>query len=308
MTLPGRRRDKEDISRRTQAVVGGLGIVLAVAVFLAQGPYDQWWKYALVATPLLVALAILRARSLVRRLQRYRRALIHAKEAFDWVSGTEITSTFTVRVQNAKGDLLYERFFRVAVLRDGAVEYKTKQDLVGAEVPIPDFPPKATILSSRPAGVVLAPRDVATVQTMRGGHPHFDYRWAYSITPALRKKGDFIEYSYASLIPKCEAKAFTEAGSLFFFLHESIPLDVEYSLIAPPRYRIHIVEAWIEDPDKTRIDLPDDDRPELSKGDQVMTWYPSYRKAHAYLCRYRLIAVDSEARRSGQARQRPNGR
>lgn len=211
-------------------------------------------------------------------------------------------------MQNTKGDLLYERFFRVAVLRNGAVEYRTKQDLVSAEVPIPDFPPKATILSSRPAGVVLAPRDVATMQTKRGGHPHFDYRWAYSITPALRNRGDFVEYSYASLIPRCEAKAFTDAGSLFFFLHESIPLDVEYSLIAPPRYKIHIVEAWIEDPDKVRIDLPDTDRPELAMGDQVMTWHPSYRKGHAYLCRYRLIAVDSEVRELSRVRHRSNVR
>jgi hypothetical protein len=80
MTLPVRRRDKEEVSRRA----------------LAQGPYDQWWKYALVTTPLFVALAIVRARRLVQRAQRYGHALIHAKEAFDWVTGTEITSTFTV--------------------------------------------------------------------------------------------------------------------------------------------------------------------------------------------------------------------
>ena len=194
------------------------------------------------------------------------------------------------------------------VLRNGAVEYRTKQDLIGAEVPVPDFPPQATVLSSRPAEVTLSPRDVATTQTTRGGHPHYDYRWAYSISPALRNRGDFVEYSYASLIPKCEAKAFTEAGSLFFFLHESIPLDVEYSLIAPPRHRIHIVEAWIEDSDKARVDLPDADRPSLTIGEQVMTWHPSYRKGHAYLCRYRLIGTDSGATTSSSSRQRPNER
>ncbi len=307
--LSTRDRNRLAISRRSGVVIGWLGIVLSVVVFLAQGPYHQIWQYALVLAPLVIALLIIRAGPTVQSFRRYRRAWIHAREAFDWVTGTDITSTFTVRVQNTKGDLLYERYFRVEVLRDGVVENRTKQDLVGAEVPIPDFPPEAKVLASRPSGVKLVPHEPLKTQTTRGGHLHYDCRWAYNITPALRKKGDFVEYSYSSLIPKCEAKAFTEGGALFFFLHESIPLDVEYSLIAPPRYTVQIVDAWIEDSDRVRIDLPDEDRPTLAIGAQVMTWHPTYRKGHSYICRYRLIGVDFDRPLPpGSMRNRPNDR
>jgi hypothetical protein len=275
--------------RRLETALAVAGLLMSVAVFLAQGPYDRAWKYMIVALPMVVVAIVILARPALRRFQRFGRAMIHAKEAFDWIMGTKIESTFTVRIQNTKGDLLYERWFRLEVLKNGVVEDRTKQDLVGAEVPIPGFPPNAIVNSSRPHGVTLTPRDVVMFKTVRGQHDHFDYRWAYEIQPALRNRGDYVEYSYSSLIPKCEAKAFTEGGALFFFLHDSIALDVLYSLFAPPRYRIHIVEAWIEDADRRRNDLPKEDWPTLSHGDQVMSWQPTYRKKHSYIARYRLL-------------------
>lgn len=134
---------------------------------------------------------------------------------------------------------------------------------------------------------------------MRGGHRHFDCRWAYNITPSLRHKGDFVEYSYASTMPQCEAEAFTEAGALFFFLHESIALDVEYNLIAPPRFKIQIVDAWIEDEDHIRVELPIEDWLTLDVGQQLMRWRPSYRKAHSYVARHRLIKHEADSVKRG---------
>lgn len=276
---------------KTDIVLALVGLGTTITVFLAQGPYNSVWKYALAISPVVLAGCAIATVHAFRRGRHFYRALLHAKEAYDLVTATDIKSTFTVRVLNSEGDLLYERYYNVVLLKDGVTVRKTKQDLVGSEIPIETFPPEVALNSSKPRNIQLAPTDVTFLRTTRGGRPHFDYRWSYEIVPPLRNKGDFVDYSYSAIIPKCEVKAFSEAGSLFFFHHESLPLEVHYSLIAPPKFKIVILESWAEDPDGVRAELPMGDLPQLDKSEQILIWRPSYRKRMCFICKYRLVTA-----------------
>lgn len=266
-----------------------VGLGTTVTIFLAQGPYDKAWKYGLALSPLVVSILAIAGYRAYKKAQHFYLALVHAKEAYDLVTATDINSIFNVRIMNEDGDLLYERYFNIKLLKDGVAIRKTKYDLVSSESPIDDFPPSTKVHSSYPNNIALHPADITKSKPIRGGRTHHDYRWCYEINPPLRNKDDFIEYGYSALIPKCEPGAFQEQGALFFFHHESIPLDVNYSLMAPPKYKIHIMESWMEDQEGRRKELPQEDLPQLEKGEQYLKWHPHYRKRMCFICKYRLI-------------------
>jgi hypothetical protein len=275
--------------KKTEIAFAVLGIATAITVFLAQGPYQHLWQYALALSPLVFAAVIIAARRGWARARHFVNALLHAKEAYDLVTATDMRSTFTVRVLNSDGDLLYERYYHIVLIKDGVSIRKTRQDLVGAEIPIDRFPPKAVVKLSKPKNMQLTPTDVTYSRRRRGDREHYDYRWCYEIVPPLRNKGDYVDYSYSAEIPRCEATAFTDRGSLFFFHHEAIPLDIHYSLIAPPNYRIEIDKTWVEDLDGARSEVPTPDQPHLDDSNQVLQWKPTYRRRSCFVCKYRFV-------------------
>jgi hypothetical protein len=276
---------------KTDLGLGILGLGMSVTMFLAQGPYTSAWQYAAGLSPLLLAGTGIVAYRSVLKARRIARVFVHAKTSYDLVAAADITSTFTVRVVNENGDVTYDRDYRIELVKNGVTLKRTKLDLVGSEAAIPDFPPGAVITDSNPAGVRLEPRDVSTTLFQRGGRPHYDYRWCYEIIPPLQRKGDYVSFAYSGDVPASEGAAFTENGSIFFFYHETIAMDVINTLIAPPKHRIAILDSWIEDWEGHRSDLPAGTDPELDEARQVLRWRPPYRKGRGFFCRYRLLPI-----------------
>lgn len=203
---------------------------------------------------------------------------------------TSLRSTYRVRILNSDGDLHYERYFYLELNKD--IELKeTRKDMMGNEVPITDFPPTAKVISSIPRGLSLAASDVVKYESIRGGRKHYDYAWRYQLNPPLKRKRDFIEYGYSAIIPKGEPKAFSSEGALFFFYHHAIPLDIKYSLIAPPGYCINILDYWIEDYDGRKEILAKSEAPILDDSGQLLSWLPTYKNGYCFICRYNLIAA-----------------
>lgn len=272
-----------------------VGLGTTVTIFLAQGPYDNVWKYGLALSPLVFSLFVIAGYRAYKKALHFYLALVHAKEAYDLVTATDLNSVFNVRIMNEEGDLLYERYFTIKLLKDGVAIRKTRHDLVSSESPIDDFPPLTKVHASYPSNIALHPADVTISQPIRGGRTHHDYKWCYEIDPPLRNKDDFLEYGYSSLIPKCEPSAFQEKGAFFFFHHESIPLDINYSLMAPPKFKIKILDSWVEDIEGRRSELAQDDLPVLEKGGQYLKWHPHYGKRKCFICKYRLIEASMKS-------------
>jgi hypothetical protein len=206
----------------------------------------------------------------------------------DYISSINLKSTFRVRILNQDGDLHYERYFYLELKKD-KIFTETRKDLVSSEFLIDNFPPTAKVISSIPRNVSLTPSYTSIVESIRGGRKHYDYLWRYKLTPALKKKNDFIEYGYSAIIPKCEPKAFTKEGALFFFYHQSIPLDIKYSLLAPPSYCINIIDYWIEEKSGRKEKLNKSEAPFLDDSGQLLSWLPKYRKEYCFICKYNLI-------------------
>ena len=277
--------------RKKDILLAAIGLATAITIFVAQGPYESAWSYLFAFSPILISILIIITYKGVARLRRFYQALIHAKEAYDLISATNIKSTFRVRIMNTQGDLHYERYFYVELIKDGVVISKTRKDLVSSEIEIENFPPPAVVKSSIPRNVKLHPCEVYYANTVRGGRQHRDHYWRYEIVPPLRRKGDFIEYGYSSVVPKCEPKVFTDSGALFFFHHEALPLDIRYSLMAPPGYCVEIMDSWTEDYEGRRQEIRPSEAPVVDESGQMLTWQPAYRKRTAFICRYRLISA-----------------
>ena len=212
----------------------------------------------------------------------------NSKTENEFVTSVNLKSTFRVRILNLEGDLHYERYFYLELKKDKLLK-ETRKDLVSSEFQIEDFPPKAKLLSSIPRNTTLTPSSISKVESIRGGRKHYDYFWRYTISPPLKKKDDFIEYGYSSIIPKCEPKAFTPEGALFFFYHQAVPLDIKYSLLAPPNYCINIIDYWIEDIDGRKKTLNKTEAPFLDDSGQLLSWLPKYRKGHCFICKYNFV-------------------
>lgn len=278
---------------KLELMLGVVSLLSTLTIFVAQGPYNNLWQYGVAFSPIFAAVIFIVGCHAFLRVRHFVLALLHAKEAYDLVTATDITSKFAVRILNLQGDLLYERDYHVILLKDKVTIRKTKTDLVGSEVAIENFPPTVKLASSKPSNIRLLPTDVTFYNPVRAGRPHYEYSWAYEISPPLRNRGDFIDYSYSAVIPLCETKAFTDTGSIFYFRHESLPLEVCYTLLSPPNYRISITDSWLENADGQRSELSRSDSPSLDESAQLLTWKPSYRRRMCFMCRYRLVPSES---------------
>jgi hypothetical protein len=271
-----------------EIAIAGFGLATSAAIFIAQGPYSSPWSYFIAFSPLGAVLVLIATYRMAKRGKTYYLALRHAKESYDLITSTDIKSTFRVRITNTRGDLHYERYFLVKLVKNGFEIRRTRKDMVSSEAFISNFPPTAKVISSVPRGISLKPVEIAFEKPVRGGRKHFDHFWKYEISPPLSKKGDFVEYGYSALIPECEPKAFSDEGAFFFFHHEALPLDIKYTLIAPEGYVINIIDNWLEDSDGRRIELSGADRPVVEQSGQMLTWQPYYRKRASFICRYKL--------------------
>jgi hypothetical protein len=276
---------------RLDIVIGIVALITSIAVFFAQGPYKQPWSYVLALAPIAFALLFIILHWVLRKYKALGQALAHAKREYDYVTGTHTTSDLVVRVNNDKGDISYERKFRIVVIRDGVTIDKTNLDLLSCEAKVDGIPPKASVLRASKDSVSLEAIEVASEELSHGGRRHVDHRWRYKISPPLVGKGQFVEYQYSADIPGSELTAFSEEGSLFFFLHEAVLMDSNCSLVSPSHYRISILEAYVQQYDGQRLDsIPPEEAPKLEANDHVLRWKPVYRKGASFVCRYRLLS------------------
>lgn len=274
---------------RSDLIFGVVGILTSISVFVAQGPYSDPLQYLVALVPVLVAATVIVIHQVVLRFRSMTRALTEAKEKYDLLTGTDVSSSLVVRIMNSEGDISYERRVRYELIKDGIVVPKTKNDLIGAEEPISGIPPTPVVLASSVSGVTLQLAESATDEINRGGRKHYDCWWRYRITPALQKKGDFIEYEYSADMPKCEAKAFSEEGALFFFVHEVNLMSVDCTLISPPDYRFELMEYFIEQSGRKVNNILEEEKPRIESNGHSLRWTPAYRKGASYVCRYKLV-------------------
>ena len=170
----------------------------------------------------------------------------------------------------------------------GGVKY-TKNDVIFSENEILGEPPAAKINGSNVPGIELIPREIDAPKSNVGGRSHFQLKWRYEICPPLRNPGEFLNYSYSVPIPKEEAPAFTNNGSIFFFESEAAYTSVECLLIAPESHRIETIDYFVQEPDNSRIKITGAVAPKLSKNSQILSWQLGYRPCAKYIVKYRLV-------------------
>ncbi len=274
---------------RSDLIFGVLGILTSISVFVAQGPYNDPWQYLVALVPVLIAAIAIAIHRVFLRFRSMTRALAEAKEKYDLLTGTDVSSSLVVRIMNSEGDISYERRVRYELIKDGIVVSKTKNDLIGTEEPIVGGPPTPVVLASSVNGVTLQLAESATDESDRGGRKHYDCWWRYRITPAMRNKGDFIEYEYSAALAKCEAKAFSEEGALFFFVHEVNLMSVDCTLISPPDFRFDLMEYYVEKGGRKVNNILEEEKPKIESNGHSLRWTPAYRKGASYVCRYKLV-------------------
>lgn len=193
-----------------------------------------------------------------------------------------------VRVLNKNGDAHYERTYSMTVVAKSTSIDRTKGDHIFSSVPLDSFPPKVAIIESPSSGIKLMPRVIDEHDEKVDGRHHYKYGWYYDIDPPLAKSGQTLKFGYSVTVPDCEAKAFTEEGSLFFMVSDAAYTKTECTLLSPENYIIEIVEAFIEEPDATQVELNDGVGPVLSDNSQVLTWNIDYRPSAKFIVKYRL--------------------
>lgn len=278
---------------RADRVLALLGLAVTFLVFVVQGPYDRLWKYV---TP-LVPVALVGGAIAVRRLPQYTQltavALGYARRAYKQVAAQRLRSTMLVHICDDTGRVVYKRWYRVEVTKPGLELTATKKELLFSKSAVPGMPPPCEVIASSNARQQAEPHLIRRSKVEVAGEPHFKYAWEYRLTPPLSRVHSFLEYSYVLEIPDAESAAFTSSGGLFFVERSVLLLDVEATLIAPPRHAIRVIECWVEDENGRKEELDDDHCPTVASHGQVLHWRPPYREHHRFVCRYRLLPYGS---------------
>lgn len=275
--------------KKFDSIVGIVGLLSAITMFIAQEQNGTWQKYLFAFSPILVAFLFIILRRSYIKLRAFLKMVNELKRNYDIVTGANVTSDLVVRILNTDGDITYERRFRYEVIKNNVTISQTKKDLIGSESSLAGMPPEAIILDSSRAKISLTPTEQAALSTTRAGLPHFDYRWCYKISPPLTEKGDFVEYEYKSQILGSEKKAFTPEGAVFFFIHEAVLMDIECTLISPPLHKIEIIDYNIEQHDGVVQNIPENETPRLEANGHSLKWKPGHRKGASYICHYRVV-------------------
>lgn len=276
---------------KLDSIVGFVGLLISVTTFLAQGPYEDPWKYLLAGSPLLLAALLILAHNIFVRFGSLRDTIAHLKHEYELLTGTNVSSHVVVRITNTDGDIRFERRFRYKVIKNGVTIHRTKRDLVGSEAPLGNMPPQARVLKASKVGTMLKAVEAATAESTRAGRKHFDYRWYYDISPALDSKGQYVEYEYVTDIPASEAKAFTDDGAVLCFISEELLMETDCTFISPPTHRIVIIKYHIEQHDGVVKEIPENEKPWLESNGHTLRWTPGFRKGASYVCQYKLTSI-----------------
>jgi len=227
-----------------------------------------WWKYFLPAIPILIAGLAIVIFHVLARTTNLRNALSRLTKDYHLMTSVRGKSHMFVRLLNDNGDIEFQREYLLELVKDVHVE-TTKNELLISEVPMPQMPPKAEIISS-----TLSPQKLQSIKYSQtkeniSGREHFHYSWYYQIDNPLVKKGDNIEYRYSCHIPKSESMAFTEEGGLLFVECGALYIELKVTLISPPGFEIEVVECKTIDYDGTERPLSENQYPVL---DAVKAW------------------------------------
>ena len=273
---------------KADSLLGIAGLVTSIVLYLRDKPNADWADYAVTLAPTLVAILIIVVLHATVYLKRKLEGLLAVKKLYERINSVRTTSTMVVRVLNSKGDAQYERTYSMAVVAKSISIDRTKGDHIFSSVQLEKFPPEVVIMESQVANLKLTTRIIDEHDEIVDGRQHYKYGWYYDIDPPLARSGQSIKYGYSITIPECEAGAFTEDGSLFFLMSDAAYMETECTLLSPENYIIEIIESFIEEPDATKIQISDGEKPVLSDNAQVLTWKISYRPSAKFIVKYKL--------------------
>ena len=267
-----------------------LSFVIAYLIFISQGPYDNWAKYCLPASPIVIVFFGVVILKLRQRLDEYRKINIAQKKEYDLMTAVHGKSQMHIRLLNPNGDIDYQRQYYLELTKNTPIDL-SRIEHISTEAQIDQMPPEANVISSNPSPQELQPIEYTSVEEIISGREHLHHSWRYSFSNPLKKKGDYVEYSYSCTIPKSEKDAFTEQGGILFVEcgGGAIYIEIKVSLVAPPGYQIKISNCYTIDSNGTERDLPTEMWPKLDGVSEILHWFPAYAHEIKYLCEYKCI-------------------
>jgi hypothetical protein len=273
---------------KKEIVITLFGISISILIFFSQGPYDNWWQYALPFLPLILALILAIIFRILLSSYGLRKTLSILREKYDLITSIRGSSQMVVRIINEQGDVDYEREYHLELIKSVPIT-STKQEHISSTETISTIPPSVELLYSSIQPQSLIPEGTNQQMEQIAGKLHTHYSWRYKISNPLRKAGDKLDYRYKISIPKSESSAFSDAGSLLYLECGAIFININMCLISPPGYAIDIIEYKTTDYDGSERPLKCEMTPVLNAANEVLTWCPPYAHGIRYICRYRCI-------------------
>lgn len=262
---------------------------MSVFIFIAQGPYENYWQYFLPTVPLFVAIIFAIALRIKKKFTKMTQAFEVLKNKYDLMTSIRGASHMLVRIKNKNGTIDYEREYTLELVKNVKVK-TTKREHISCEVPINSIPPEAHILESTITNQKLLPIKCVSEEKEISGRKYYHYSWYYRLDKPMTQKGEKIGFRYIiTNITKSEEKAFTDEGGVLFVTCGAMEIKINATLIAPPGYFLEIMEYKAIDynnKERTDLNIP---KPSMGTGNEVLNWELPYAHAINYVCKYRCV-------------------
>jgi hypothetical protein len=114
----------------------------------------------------------------------------------------------------------------------------------------------------------------------------------YRVSPPLRKIGDYIEYELNLDSSKYAADAFNDSCAIEGFIVKNIAKKTEMVLISPDKYKLILIDYWVEDSQAHRIEYLKSiiRSPSVINNENQIEWQLDYPVMNClYLFKYKII-------------------
>lgn len=121
--------------------------------------------------------------------------------------------------------------------------------------------------------------------------PHKYVECNYRVSPPLRGINDFIQYDLDIDAKGYALKSFDDSGEIEGFVVKNIARKTEMRLNAPNKYKIELLDYWVEDCQANRIEYLKStiNTPTLTHNDNCIKWVIDYpRMNYLYLFKYKI--------------------
>lgn len=267
---------------RYELSLGVIGVALSVSVFVAQGPYDRGWRYALGLAPLMVAATAIASVKLYRRV-------LHLRNLVALTTATRTAGTIVIRVINDAGDLAIRKTYKMQLVTDATTVQHTRDETLYSLLPVADMPPEANVISTGRSERKLVPR--ASYHSLVSNESETvlsKYGWSYDIRPPLAGRDDHVEFSLHLAVPGGLREAFTADGDEYFWERTSYDTTTDVFIVSPSGHELEIMDSWIIEFDGRRVQPPAEQRPRMTTGSTAFEWHLAPLSGARYACRLRF--------------------